>query len=199
MRALAKEDVSVTFGHLMSLLASKLSEKQSRNELDIKSFFPYLSKFFRHKSLLNAADVLVIFRDINARELLDYRQYETVERIGLRYLPGDEDLDKAIKEHREMVNNYLATQCIADYIEASRELELGSLKSIPYFKVKRNSMSYYNRLGMTLHDVSIGRKTLKYIRDLWKVLQKQIHLPEYNALLDHIYKGLPASKVATCT
>ena len=200
MRTYAEFDARESFCHLVELLRRKLSEKQSRNELDIKSFYMYLSNCFPSKSLPNAVDVLIIFQYINAQELWDYRQYETVERIGLQYLPGDRELASAIEKHREMINNYLATQRIADYIEAGKEtegynFELRSLK--PSYHGRRTSKNYYDQLAVTL-DISIRSKTLKYIRDLWKRIKRQFHLPDCNALFDHIYEGhhfTPASKV----
>ena len=196
MRALAEVDVRDSFGGLVALLASKLSDKQSRNELDIKSFYLYLSSLFPPRSLPNAVDVLLIFQDINAQELWDYRQYETVERIGNRYVPRDTELASAVNEHREMVNNYLATRCIADFIEAAKakyesegreQFELRSLR--PCYHGRRASKNYYDGLAVTLCDVSIRMKTLKYVRDLWKGIKREFHLPDCNALLDCIYEG----------
>ena len=183
MRALAEVDVRDSFGNLVSILASKLSEKQSRNELDIKSFRLYLSSIFPPKSLPNTVDILLTFQDINAQELWDYYQYEIVERIGTRYLPGDKELTTAVNEHSEMVNNYLATQSIAKYIEQS-DIELRTLR--PDIGRTRNSKHYYDQLAITLCDVSIRRKTLKYVRDQWKGIKREFHICECNALLDRI-------------
>ena len=196
MRALAEVDIRESFSALVVLLASKLSKKQYRNELDIKSFYLYLSNLFPPKSLPNAVDVLMIFQDINAQELWDYCQYEVVERIGLRYLPGDKELASAVDEHREMINNHLATQRIADYIvgkivkpdsEEAYKVELKSLK--PSYHGRRASRNYYDGLAVTLEDVNIGKKTLKYVRDIWKGIKRELHLPDCNALLDCIYEG----------
>ena len=189
MRALTEIDARDSFGSLVALVASKLSEKQSRNELDIRSFYLYLENLFPPKSLPNADDVLFIFRDINAQELWDYRQYETLECIANRYLdlPKDKELKSAINDHREMVNNYLATQYIASYIEEKLDTELRKLT--PTFHGRRTSKSYYERLSVKLQDVSIRMKTLKYVRDLWMKIKREFHLSNCNALLDHIYKG----------
>ena len=186
MRALAEVDVRDSFGSLVSLLAGKLSDKQSNNDLDIKSFRLYLSSIFPPKSLPNTVDILLTFQDINAQELWDYHQYEIVERIANRYLPGDKDLKTAVDEHREMVNNYLATQSIAVYIEQS-DIELRALK--PSYHGRRTSRKYYDQLAVTLSDVSIRMKTLKYVRDLWKGIKREFHICECNALLDCIYEG----------
>ena len=194
MRALSEVHIRDSFGNLVALLASKLSEKQSKNELDIKKFYLYLSSFFPPRSLPNAVDILMIFQDINAQELWDYSQYETVECIGNRYLPRDVELTSAIKEHKDKVSNYLATQAIANYIEAkvvksdsTSEFELRSLK--PSYHGRRSSKNYYDRLAATLKDVSIGMKNMKYVRDLWRGIKREFHLPDCNALLDRIYEG----------
>ena len=186
LRALAEKDAQDSFGCLVSLLASKLSEKQSSNELDIKSFRLYLSRIFPPKSLPNSVDILHTFQDINAQELWDYHQYGTVERIANRYLPGDTEMATAVDEHRTMVNNYLATQSIAEYIEQS-VIELRVLK--PTYHGRRTSRNYYNKLSMTLRDVSIQMKTLKYVRKVWKSIEREFRICECNALLDHIYNG----------
>ena len=188
MRAVSEVRVQDSFSSLVALVADKLSQKQSRNELDIKSFYLYLSNLFPGpKSLPNAVDVLMIFQDINAQELWDYHQIETVECIANRYLPGNREITSAIDEHREMVNNYLATQCIAEYVEEKLNAELRTLK--PSYHGRRTSRSYYDKLSLRLLDVSIRMKTLKYVRDLWKILKREFNLPDCNALLDHIYKG----------
>ena len=186
MRTLTVLDARDSFGNLVTLVASKLSDKQSRNELDIRSFYLYLESLFPPKALPRADDVLEIFRDINAQELWDYCQYETLERIANRYLPKDKELSSAINEHREMVNNYNATQYIADYIE-KLDTELRQLT--PTFHGRRTSRKYYETLSLKLHDVSIRMKTLKYIRELWVKIKREFHLSDCNALLDHIYNG----------
>ena len=196
MRTVAERDVKDSFSSLVTLLASKLSNRQSRSKLDILSFYRFLSNLFPSKSLLNAADVLLTLQDISTRGLWDYHQYETVERIGNRYVPGDTELVSAVDEHREMVNNHLAIQRIADFIEAAKvqselegkeQFELRSLR--PCYHGRRASKNYYDVLAVTLHDVKIRMKTLKYVRDLWKGLKREFHLPDCNALLDFIYGG----------
>ena len=187
MRALTELDARDSFGNLVALVASKLSDKQSRNELDIQRFYLYLESLFPPKALPKADDVLEIFRDINAQELWDYCQYETLERIANRYLPNDKELSSKIDDHREMVNNYLATQCIANYIEEKLDTELRQLT--PTFHGRRTNRKYYERISLKLQDVSIRMKTLKYIRDLWGKIKREFHLSDCNALLDHIYDG----------
>ena len=187
MRALTELDARDSFGNLVTLVASKLSDKQSRNELDIRSFYLYLESLFPPKALPKADDVLEIFRDINAQELWDYCQYETLERIANRYLPNDKELSSAINNHREMVNNYLATQSIASYIEERLDTELRQLT--PTFHGRRTNRKYYETLSLKLQDVSIRMKTLKYVRDLWTKIRREFHLSDCNALLDHIYDG----------
>ncbi len=187
MRALTELDARDSFGKLVTLVASKLSDKQSRKELDIQSFYLYLESLFPLKALPKADDVLEIFRDINAQELWDYCHYETLERIANRYLPKDEEVGSTINDHREMVNNYLATQRIADYIEEELDTELRQLK--PTFHTRRTNRKYYEKLSLKLQDVSIRMKTLKYVRDLWAKLRREFHLSDCNALLDKIYDG----------
>ena len=196
MRELAEVHVRDSFGSLVALLASKLAEKQSINELDITSFSLYLSNVFPPKALPNADDVLMIIRDINAQELWDYCQYEIVERIANRYLSGDTELTSAISEHREMVNNFLTAQCIADYIEMAKaksveseeyRFELRALE--PSQHINRRRQNYYDRLAVKLGDVRIRKRTLSYVRQLWKGIQREFHLSDCNALLDHIYDG----------
>ena len=43
--------------------------------------------------------------------------------------------------------------------------------------------------AVTLSDVSIRRKTLMYVRELWRGIKREFHICECNALLDRIYKG----------
>ena len=188
MRALTELDARDSFGSLVTLVASKLSEKQSRNELDIRSFYLYLESLFPPKALPKADDVLEIFRDINAQELWDYYEYKPLERIANRYLQKDKELTSAINNHQEMVNNYLATQCIASYIE--EKLDTDQLRKLaPTFHGRRTNRNYYDSLSLKLQDVSIRMKTLKYVRDLWTQIKREFHLSDCNALLDHIYAG----------
>ena len=197
MRVISEVHVRDSFGNLVALLASKLSEKQSNNELDIKKFYLHLSRFFPPRALPSVVDILMIFQDINAQELWDYNQYDTIECLGNRYLPGDKELISAITEHKEMVHNFQVTHSIANYIEEKAkmrsesmpdtEFELRSLKKS--YTSRRTSRNYYNRLAATLKDVSIRMKNLKYVRDLWKGIQREFHLPDCNALLDTIYEG----------
>ena len=187
MRALTELDARDSFGSLVALIASKLSDKQSGNELNIQRFYLYLESLFPPKALPKTDDVLEIFRDINAQELWDYCHYETLERIANRYVPNDKELSSAIEDHREMVNNYLATQCIADYIEEKLDTELRQLT--PTFHGRRTNRKYYETISLRLQDVSIRMKTLKYIRDLWGKIKREFHLSDCNALLDHIYDG----------
>ena len=185
MRVPTELDARDSFGRLVALLASKLSEKHSRNELDIQSFYLYLESLFPPKALPQADDVLEIFRDISAQELWDYSQYETLECIANHCLAGDKELSSAINSHQEMINNYLATQYIASYIE--KKLNTEFIKLTPAFHGRQTSKSYYERLSVKLQDVSIRMKTLKYVRDLWKKIQWEFQLSDCNALLDHIY------------
>ena len=188
MRALTELDARDSFGKLVALVASKLSEKQSNKELDIRSFYLYLESLFPPKALPKADDVLEIFRDINAQELWDYYEYKPLERIANRYLPKDKELTTVINDHQEMVNNYLATQCIASYIEET--LDTDELRKLaPTFHGRRTSKSYFDRLSLKLQDVSVRRKTMKYIRDLWMQIKREFHLSDCNTLLDHIYAG----------
>ena len=182
-------DVKDNLGSLVALIVGKLSEKQYQNELDIESFHLYLSSLFPPKSLPNAVDVLITFQDINAWELWDYCQYETVECIANRYLPEDKEITSAINEHREIVNNYLATQCIADYIEEESSGRDPRVQKLSYHSWHTN-MRYYDTLSLKIEDTSIQTKTLKYVHDLWKKLKKTFCLPDCNTLLDHIYDGV---------
>ena len=84
-------------------------------------------------------------------------------------------------------DSYLATRRIADYIEERLVEEFRSLNKT--FRGRRNSKNYYDTISLTLHDVNVGMKTLKYVRDLWKNLRREFHLPDCNALLDRIYRG----------
>ena len=181
------EEVRDSYDNLVALLASKLSKKQLQNNLDIKSLYLYLSSFFPPNSLPNTDDVHLIFSDINAQRLWGYCQYETIECIANRYLPEDKELSSMIDEHREMVNNYLATQHITDYIEEEPDTE--SSKMIPTFHGRRSNKSYYDKLSVTVHDASIRMKTLKNVRDLWRKIKCEFHLPDCNALLNHIYEA----------
>jgi hypothetical protein len=187
MRELTELDARDSFGKLVTLVASKLSDKQSRKELDIRSFYLYLESLFPPKALPKADDVLEIFGDINAQELWDYCHYEALERIANRYLPKDKEVSSAINDHREMVNNYLATQRIADYIEDELDRELRQLT--PTYHGRRTNRKYYETLSLRLQDVSIRMKTLKYVRDLWTKVRREFHLSDCNALLDKIYDG----------
>ena len=189
MCVLSETHVRDSFGNLVALLASKLLEKQAKNELDIKIFYRFLSNFFPLESLPNTVDVLMIFQDIIAQELWDYNQYETVECIGNRYLPGDVELSSAIKTHKDMVSNYLAIQAITSYIEAKIKtgFDIRSLK--PSYHGRRSSKNYYDRLSATLRDVTMTMKNVKYVRDLWRGIKREFHLPDVNALLDTIYEG----------
>jgi hypothetical protein len=184
MRALTELDAQNSFGNLVALVESKLSDKQSRNELDIQHFYRHLEFLFPPKALPKADGVSKIFTDISAQELWDYYQYETLECIASRYLPKNEEVSSAINDHREMINNYLATQYIANYIE---DTELRQLKST--FPGRRNTRNYYETLSLKLQDVSIRKKTLKYVRDLWAKVKRKFHLSDCNALLDKIYNG----------
>ena len=188
MQTVVEADVRDNFENLAVLLAGKLSEKQYENELDIKNFYLYLSSLFPPKTLPNAVDVLMIFRDINAQELWDYCQYETVECIANRYLPGDKEITSAIDEHREMVNNYLATQCIADYVGEESSARDPRAQQPSYHGWYTN-VNYYNTLSLKIEDANIQAKTLNYVYDLWKNLKKEFHLPSCNTPLDHISKG----------
>ena len=190
MRTLTELDARDSFGSLVALVASKLSEKQSRNELDIRSFYLYLESLFPPKALPKADDVLEIFRDINAQELWDYYEYKPLECIANRYLQKDKELTSAITNHQEMVNNYLATQRIASYIEEKLDTDTDQLRKLaPTFHGQRTSRRYYDSLSLKLQDVSIRKKTLKYVRELWKQIKREFHLSDCNALLDHIYAG----------
>lgn len=176
-----------SFAHLVSLFTLKLSTR----ELDVHIFCSYLTTLFQQQSvtvtLPDTSDLKTIIDSISVQKLWDYYNYRDIERITRSYLPNDQDMKSAIDDHKEMVNNYLATKRIADYIEERLKPEFRTLTKS--FHGRRCSTSYYAKLSMTLHDVNIGKKTLKYVRDLWKNLKREFRLPDCNALLDDIYYG----------
>ena len=176
-----------SFAHLETLFKEKLSTR----DIDAQFFRSYLTALYQQQSVTvefpDTSDIKTIIDSISEQKLWDYYNCGDVKRIAERYLPNDKDMHSAIQDHMEMLNNYLATKRIADYIEENLVPELKTLTKS--FRGRRDSRNFLQELSLTLHNVNIGTKTLKYVRDMWKNLKRELRLPDCNAILDQIYHG----------
>ena len=189
MREATERDAMESFSHLVTFVGTKLSQK----EVDVGEFRSYLTIFLQQPSLPVAipdtTDILTIIESVSEQKLWSYDNYGDIERIANRYLRKDREVCKEIDDHRDMVNNFLATKLIADHIEVKIPQELRTLKKDSSIGVKRNTKNYYNLLSLKLHDVNVERKTLAYVRCLWGKLKREFSLPDCYAVLDHIIKS----------
>ena len=192
MRERTEKDAIESFTYLVTLVGRKLSQKEPDF---VPEFRSYLTNLFQQQSisvaidLPDTADISTIITSVGEQKLWDYYNYGDIERIINRYLREDGEACKALEDHKDMVDNYLATRRIADYIEVKIVEELRTLKPLPSSSVKRITRDYYNSLSVKLHDVNVGKKTLKYVRDLWKKIRFGFCPRDCNAILDHIYRG----------
>ena len=189
MRETTERDAMESFSYLVTFVGTKLSQ----NEVDVSEFRSYLTILFRQQSLPvtipDTTDISTIIESVSEQKLWSYDNYGDIERIANRYLRKDREVCRAINDHRDMVNNFLATKRIADYIEVKIAQELRTLKKDSRIGVKRATKDYHDKLSLKLHNVNVGKQTLAYVRRLWVKLKREFRLPDCNAVLDHIFKG----------
>ena len=136
-----------------------------------------------------------LIRVVSKNGLWDYLNYDLLQEIIVQFAGDDDELNDMMEQYQQDLTGHILTQEIATYLEAIHEeppittsdSETSGDEIIPALP-QQKKCKLFKELSFKV-ETNVADQTLRYVKDLWRSLQKQFRLPRPAMILHRIAEG----------
>ena len=184
MIRLNEEKIIALFTALVMSVQATVATKS-----DVKDVRHYLMRIFCC-SLPDTTDLDELFTTVSLEKLWDYQHHSPLESVATHFLPGNQEIEKSIKEYKAHLTGFYVMTKLVDFMEC-KNLSVDDFddepddQPPPLFTSKQ-----CKRLTVVLKlDRRISELSLEYVHKLWCSFAEEYNIPSLTAVLERVATG----------
>jgi hypothetical protein len=173
---------------LFSTLLLNVRRALESHSIAIKDVRQFLASFFKRDDYFRGASSLEqIFTAVSVNNLWDYENHGPLEALTKGLLPGDEPVERLVRDYKFNLSGYFMTIKVLEYIEKKKLQPQNLEKPSP---LKKLSWEQYRKIRVVLQlERRVSELSLAYIQRLWVSFAEEYELPSLTAIIDEIVEG----------
>ena len=156
---------------------------------DVKDVRHYLITFFEH-DFPETTEVRKLFAAVSLEKLWDYQHHSPLESVATHFLPGDQEIEKSIKEYKARLSGFYVMTKLVDFMECKNlsvddfDDELDDQPPPVLTSKQRRRLTVVLKL-----DRKISELSLEYVHKLWCSFAEEYNIPSLTAVLERVASG----------